>query len=1003
MTKRALGSKFLKNFLIGTSAITLLSGSAHAVNQNIFANPENYHYRDNYRYTRVSADKDWTYASSPGNYDHVFFTNNNQTISLDSGVITPNLRSVNTYSYSNLTLSVSDNMTIYSITNDPTAATSTRIWLRPRAGTSPVSSLALEFNAPDFYLATHDLVALAPLRYYPAAEVEELGGAQARGLREQGLLFGEMMPDHMAVGGQIAAYANLRITGNMNAVSEVRFTANGKLILDSQGIIVNALISGGNGGGRGSIELKHDATFNGKIGYSLDDEKDNIGILSINDNVTAILKNDTNSEIQLKGRGSRLIIDTTKRDILVESSSAVGMGIYNSRDDANSGDAEGVISIQGSPARKVNINTPVGDSSDRLGRIIIDGGGATSFGDEAFVRDIGLGNNSLSFKDNLRMSKEDGTDRGRLSLGHVNSHVTFDHALDSVITITAISAGNGAVSYNAASIVGEIGTKASPVNTVEFNAPGDYTLTSSIFTQTLLLNRNATFTNTTSTPLTIVSPVINMVDGGDITIPLNWIYSDGSYSILPTAGASSNILGLGVAAGNAKPEAEALDNHETAEPKAAIAASLAPQQHPIDIAAPDPMNAQTNAPAANPVDQTPEVNIFEASAPSPAFAPSPALSIAEIAARATTDAIAQSHGYTSRDKVRTAHMADLHSTPESHAAAMTKAHSQGRHHIPTSHAITNAVTSSVVGHINNTEFDSTTVADVDFGIAAGNEDTTPGTGAWISGLYGKNTQGKLGTVAGYSGSLFGGTLGIDYAVNNGLILGVAYSNVSSIFKWKQDRVGDKTDAKSNVLSFYTQAAIDDHLIWQNVLSLSTSNVRSKNLRAGFIATGKFKSTALAFETNLGYKITSGNMTFVPSLGFRYSGYNDKGYTETGAGVHNQVVGKRASNMLTGILGTKVSWNNRISDNLVLVPALHASVETYFNNKKQMAAAKFIGADSNFESKPGSDTKQARLGYNLGGSITAKQGVAEISAACNMNMTSKKYRSTEGSVKIKVMF
>jgi len=89
--------------------------------------------------------------------------------------------------------------------------------------------------------------------------------------------------------------------------------------------------------------------------------------------------------------------------------------------------------------------------------------------------------------------------------------------------------------------------------------------------------------------------------------------------------------------------------------------------------------------------------------------------------------------------------------------------------------------------------------------------------------------------------------------------------------------------------------------------------------------------------------------------------------------------------------------------LEIIPSLHGALEANFNNKKQKVQAKFVWMDNNFDSAASTGAKPARVAFNLGGGVMAKQGNVEVSAAYNFNANAKKYRSHQGSVKLKLLF
>lgn len=273
---------------------------------------------------------------------------------------------------------------------------------------------------------------------------------------------------------------------------------------------------------------------------------------------------------------------------------------------------------------------------------------------------------------------------------------------------------------------------------------------------------------------------------------------------------------------------------------------------------------------------------------------------------------------------------------------------------------------------------------------------------WFSALYGSSTQGKKGSYAGYKGKMAGGTIGIDAEINEATSLGLAYSNISSNFNYKQDRTGDKTTVATHALSLYSQVNFNDAFVWSNIVSVALSNTKTASKqRYNAVTRGKFKSRAFNFNTNLGYKISSGDMLFIPNVGLRYGTSKDDAYTETGAGLKNARVAGRSSDLLVGSLGAKTVLGHKTDDGLSLMPSIHASVDFNLKNKAQKVRAQYAytGEEINVTGETGA--KPSKVSFNVGGGVAAQKNNTELAVNYNLKMT-KKHKAHQGSLKITVM-
>jgi hypothetical protein len=290
------------------------------------------------------------------------------------------------------------------------------------------------------------------------------------------------------------------------------------------------------------------------------------------------------------------------------------------------------------------------------------------------------------------------------------------------------------------------------------------------------------------------------------------------------------------------------------------------------------------------------------------------------------------------------------------------------------------------------------------GIASGDEDSKWLHGVWISGLYGSSKQGKDKNIAGYNGRASGATIGADLEISEGTIVGLAYSHILSNYKYKQEKIGDKLDAKSHVVSLYGQKELNDQFSLRGILSYSNSSIKEKARKGdtGPVASGKFKSNAFSFESTLGYKILLDNdLMLVPNIGVRYGYYKDSAYKQKDSGTYNIHMNSHSDSSFTGILGAKLALSKQVSENTLIMPSIHSSIESYFNNKTKKVKARLEWSDKYLENDAGRG-KQPKIGYNVGASLLAKHKNIEVLATYNLHAR-KKYQNHQGSLKLKLLF
>ena len=315
-----------------------------------------------------------------------------------------------------------------------------------------------------------------------------------------------------------------------------------------------------------------------------------------------------------------------------------------------------------------------------------------------------------------------------------------------------------------------------------------------------------------------------------------------------------------------------------------------------------------------------------------------------------------------------------------------------------------AITSSAISQ--RLDFLSGNTA-IGVGAGAGDEDDRGVSvhGAWISGVYASSEQKMYNKVFGYKSKTSGGTVGIDFAINDNMLAGLAYGNLSSTIKGKS-KGNNHIRAKANVISLYGKIDLNDKFDLGIVLSGNKTEVNHKHkkltgLNSYTTAKGKFHTTGFNVESLLSYRMAMDNgIVASPNVGFKYGHQGDSNFTESGTGVHNLSVATKHNNEFVGMVGTKVSKQFLASD-VKIVPSLNASIEDHFNAKAQKIKANYTWAAKTSE-QTFDLGKPAKLAYNLGGNIIAVRNNLEVSVDYNCRFK-KKYVGHKGTLKVKVLF
>ncbi|WP_016769794.1 autotransporter domain-containing protein [Rickettsia sibirica] len=277
-------------------------------------------------------------------------------------------------------------------------------------------------------------------------------------------------------------------------------------------------------------------------------------------------------------------------------------------------------------------------------------------------------------------------------------------------------------------------------------------------------------------------------------------------------------------------------------------------------------------------------------------------------------------------------------------------------------------------------------------------------GLWMRGMYGTNNHGRVENMTGYRGTNKGATIGFDAEIDNNIV-GIAYSNVHSVFKFKNSKNNDKELIDSHVVSIYGQKELPKNFALQALVSASKNFIKDKTTYSygdtKIKSNVKHRNHSYNAEALLHYNyLLQSKFVITPNIGLRYGKSRDGVYNETGVNVQEIALTMKENNILSGIVGTKVTVPLKDAlkfNNLGLT--FQGAVEHNFKEKTQRINRVVKIFDNTFKHNyliP----KQPKTSYNLGTGIIGSIKNTTISLDYNYYLN-KHYRSHQGSVKLKV--
>ncbi|MEY4463715.1 MAG: hypothetical protein RLZZ81_686 [Pseudomonadota bacterium] len=277
-------------------------------------------------------------------------------------------------------------------------------------------------------------------------------------------------------------------------------------------------------------------------------------------------------------------------------------------------------------------------------------------------------------------------------------------------------------------------------------------------------------------------------------------------------------------------------------------------------------------------------------------------------------------------------------------------------------------------------------------------------GLWVRGMYGINNHGRVENINGYRGTNKGATIGFDVEIDNNIV-GIAYSNVHSVFKFKNSKNNDKEIIDSHVVSVYGQKELPRNFALQALVSASKNFIKDKTTYSygdsKIRSNVKHRNHSYNAEALLNYNyLVKNNLVITPNIGLRYGKSRDGVYNETGINVQEIALTMKENNILSGIVGTKVKVPLKDAlkfNNLGLT--FQGAVEHNFKEKTQRINRVVKIFDTEFKQNY-AIPKQPKTSYNLGTGIMGSIKNTTISLDYNYYLN-KHYRSHQGSVKLKV--
>lgn len=260
---------------------------------------------------------------------------------------------------------------------------------------------------------------------------------------------------------------------------------------------------------------------------------------------------------------------------------------------------------------------------------------------------------------------------------------------------------------------------------------------------------------------------------------------------------------------------------------------------------------------------------------------------------------------------------------------------------------------------------------------------------WVQGLVNRAKLSNSSSGRGFKANSSGIAFGMEAEVMNNMLAGVGYAYT----KTDIDGFLRKTRVETNTAFLYGEYKPSDWFI-NAMASYNWGDYEEKRFVAGNKVSADYDVNSIGLQVMTGYDFMIRDAVLTPEVGARYVHIKQDAYTDT----LDQRVASGTSDILTGVLGAKVSQKFNYDGTMMLRPELRAAL-TYDFHKDDGTSVVTL-ANGNGYSVNGKSLK--RFGVEAGAGITAEVNNIEVGIAYEGKFR-EDYRDHTGLLNVKYKF
>ncbi len=256
------------------------------------------------------------------------------------------------------------------------------------------------------------------------------------------------------------------------------------------------------------------------------------------------------------------------------------------------------------------------------------------------------------------------------------------------------------------------------------------------------------------------------------------------------------------------------------------------------------------------------------------------------------------------------------------------------------------------------------------GVAAGA--SANGWNMWLQGFGQHGQQDMKDLIAGYKADTWGGAVGVDSSnmISNG-VLGVSF-NYGYTTSDSANANTTRTDVDNYGFNLYGGYDLGQQYFLNGQLGYAYNKITDDRHNvggvAGLTAHGDTNSDQYMAKVAVGRDFAQDRgLTLTPSVSAAYTHLHTKGFTETGAGGLDNVVGSSDLNDLKLGVGVNAGWNYKNTDGSTLKPAVHVGYAYDALNDRVDVSSTFVG-DSTGTAFTTEGASPDRSSFNAGAGI-----------------------------------